>query len=245
MIKIIEDISASDLEELRNSVGWKKINSNQLEKGLKNTKYKVKVLYDNKLAACGRIVSDGYSMGVLNNIIVKPEFQGKGLGKTIVTSLFNMVNNDLEVGDRFQIEATPTSGNREFYVKCGMKYKPDFQDGTYLWIEKGIHKMNLEDFAFNAIKSGKKTIEIRLLDEKRQTIKEGEYIEFTNRKDNSKLLTKVEKLYIFDSFEELFNNFDKKSLGLEEKDTYEIVNKFYSEEEQKKYKALGIKISIV
>ena len=27
-------------------------------------------------------------------------------------------------------------GNRDFYVKCGMKYKPENQDGVYIWIKK-------------------------------------------------------------------------------------------------------------
>ena len=26
--------------------------------------------------------------------------------------------------------------NREFYIKCGMKYKPENQDGVYVWIKK-------------------------------------------------------------------------------------------------------------
>ena len=39
-------------------------------------------------------------------------------------------------GERFMIEFCPTSGNRDFYIKCGFKYKPEVLDGMYLWIEK-------------------------------------------------------------------------------------------------------------
>lgn len=38
--------------------------------------------------------------------------------------------------DLFMLEASPTCGNRDFYVKCGLKYKPENQDGVYVWIEK-------------------------------------------------------------------------------------------------------------
>ena len=47
-----------------------------------------------------------------------------------------MTKQTLKEGELFQIEATPTSGNRDFYIKCGMKYKPENQDGTYIWIKK-------------------------------------------------------------------------------------------------------------
>ena len=42
-----------------------------------------------------------------------------------------------------------------------------------------IHQMKLRSDPFERIKSGKKTIEIRLYDEKRRKIKEKDFIEFT------------------------------------------------------------------
>ena len=81
-------------------------------------------------------MSDYSCKGVLSDIMVNPEYQKKGYGKIVVTRLFEMISNNLKEGEKYQIEATPTNGNRDFYVKCGMKYKPENQDGTYLWIEK-------------------------------------------------------------------------------------------------------------
>lgn len=45
-----------------------------------------------------------------------------------------------------------------------------------------IHKMRLVDFAFKKIKNKEKDIEIRLNDEKRQLIKEGDIIENNAKK---------------------------------------------------------------
>ena len=59
-----------------------------------------------------------------------------GYGKMVVQSLIKQVYDSLNEGEVFQIEATPTAGNRDFYVKSGMKYKPENQDGVYVWIEK-------------------------------------------------------------------------------------------------------------
>ena len=73
---------------------------------------------------------------MLTDIIVDEEYQGKGVGKIIVTTLISELRKKLNHGDLFQLEASPTYGNREFYIKCGMKYKPENQDGVYIWLSK-------------------------------------------------------------------------------------------------------------
>ncbi len=69
--------------------------------------------------------------------------------------------------------------------------------------------MKLNNDAFEQIKKGTKTIELRLNDEKRQSLKIKNLIEFTNRTDNEKVLVEIENLYHYPSFEELYKNFDK------------------------------------
>ena len=107
-----------------------------------------------------------------------------------------------------------------------------------------IHKMNLHNKPYELIKNETKTIELRLNDEKRQKLKEKDLIEFTNRTTNETMLVEIEKLYHYNSFNELYKNFDKVSMGYS-KD--EIANpsdmeEYYSKEEQEKYGVLGIKI---
>jgi len=109
-----------------------------------------------------------------------------------------------------------------------------------------IHKMNLNDGPFNNIKSGFKTIEMRLYDEKRRMINDGDIIEFTNRITNEKISTKVIKLYIFNNFEELYKQFDKISLGYKENEiaSPNDMNIYYSKEAQEKYGVVGIEIKL-
>ncbi len=54
----------------------------------------------------------------------------------MVNELKQMIENGVNVGDKMQIELTPTAGNEEFYKKAGFKYKPDVITGMYLWIKK-------------------------------------------------------------------------------------------------------------
>lgn len=133
---IIDDLVAKDLYALRKSNGWKEISLEQLEKGLNHTMCKVTIKENNTLIACGRLVGDYSCKGVLSDILVHPNYQGKGYGKLVLNELFRQTKEMMGENDLFQIEATPTNGNREFYVKCGMKYKPENQDGTYVWFNK-------------------------------------------------------------------------------------------------------------
>ena len=107
-----------------------------------------------------------------------------------------------------------------------------------------IHKMNLHNEPYELIKNETKTIELRLNDEKRQKLKEKDLIEFTNRTTNETMLVEIEKLYHYNSFAELYKNFDKVSMGYSKEEQANPVDmeKYYSKEEQEKYGVLGIKI---
>lgn len=106
------------------------------------------------------------------------------------------------------------------------------------------HEMKLNNSPFDSIKNGTKTIEMRLNDEKRQKLKVGDLIEFTNRATNEKISVRIKNLFKYDNFEELYKHFDKRELGYDDNDTidYKDMEKYYSKEEQNKYGVVGIEI---
>ena len=106
--------------------------------------------------------------------------------------------------------------------------------------------MKLQPQPFEAIKSGRKDIEMRLYDEKRKQIKKDDLIEFTNEKTNEKILCKVTNLHIFSSFKQLYAKFDKKRLGYHENETAKPsdMEKYYPKSEQSKFGVVGIEIKL-
>lgn len=110
-----------------------------------------------------------------------------------------------------------------------------------------MHEMRLHNSPFNLIKSGTKTIELRLNDEKRSLIKIGDRIEFTNRVNEEKIVVSVVNLHKYDSFEELYKHFDKVSMGYREDEDADPkdMEQYYSKEEQEKYGVLGIEIKLL
>ena len=107
-----------------------------------------------------------------------------------------------------------------------------------------LHEMKLKESPFERIKSGTKTIEFRLFDEKRQKIKVGDKIEFSKLPDlKEKLLVDVTKLYREDTFENLFRKLYDDEDEIKRKTNSML--QFYSPEEEKEYGVIGIKISLV
>lgn len=106
------------------------------------------------------------------------------------------------------------------------------------------HEMKLNNKPFECIKNGTKTIELRLNDEKRKLLTVGDYIEFTNKVTNEKLLVEVIDLFKYNSFEELYKHFNKIEMGysINEEANPKDMENYYSKEEQEKYGVLGIKI---
>lgn len=110
-----------------------------------------------------------------------------------------------------------------------------------------IHNMKLKDVPFNAIKAGTKTIEMRLYDEKRKKVQVGDIIEFTHMDTGEKISASVVALHIYPSFEDLYNKFDKVSLGYaaHEIALYTDMEQYYLSTEIEKYGVVGIELQLI
>lgn len=111
------------------------------------------------------------------------------------------------------------------------------------------HTMKLDSSPMKKIKDGKKTIELRLYDDKRKQISVGDIIIFVNRQDDDdRLQVTVKNLFIFKSFAELYKNLPLLKCGYTEDDVNAASPKdmesYYSEEKQNQYGVVGIEISL-
>ena len=108
--------------------------------------------------------------------------------------------------------------------------------------------MKLQKDPFERIKSGNKSIEIRLFDEKRKNIKIWDDIIFVNVENNSEIFVKVVDLMKYESFQNLLDDFDIQDFGYEknyDKNLYlNYLYTFYSKVDEKKYGVLWIKIEL-
>ena len=112
-----------------------------------------------------------------------------------------------------------------------------------------ILKMRLHPEPFQAIKSGKKNIEVRLNDEKRQTFSVGDVIELSRRPDLvEKITVKIIDLFRYKTFKELFENQSMEKMcsnKMNKKEFLDGMAEHYSSEKEKKYGILAIKIKLI
>ncbi len=112
------------------------------------------------------------------------------------------------------------------------------------------HDMHLAPQPFGMIRSGRKTIELRLLDEKRKIIQVGDEIEFTNLKDRRQRCTvEVVALHPFASFQELYQHLPLLKCGYTEEDigtaSPSDMDQYYSPEAQARYGVVGIEVKLL
>ncbi|MEW9503157.1 ASCH domain-containing protein [Jeotgalibacillus marinus] len=109
-----------------------------------------------------------------------------------------------------------------------------------------VHQMGLYSEYFNAVKKGKKKVEVRLNDEKRRKIKVGDTIEFIKvHEQDDTLQVQVTQLRSYDTFQAMyedipFKDFDCEGWTMKEMidGTYEI----YTPEQEKEWGTLAITI---
>ena len=112
-----------------------------------------------------------------------------------------------------------------------------------------LHEMKLQPQYFNFILNGTKRIEIRLNDEKRQNIKLGDKIKFLKEPDlNESFEAQVIGLLRYNSFEEMFKDYDISILSdksMTKEELISVLEQFYTKEKQEKYGVLGIRIELL
>ena len=110
-----------------------------------------------------------------------------------------------------------------------------------------IHEMKLQPEYFNFILNGTKRIEIRLNDEKRQSIKLGDKIKFFKEPDLTETFeAKVVGLLRYNSFEDMFKDYDISVLSdasMTKEELISVLEKFYTKEKQQQYGVLGIRVN--
>jgi len=121
-------------------------------------------------------------------------------------------------------------------AKYNISHRPD---GMYFC-------MNLNPGPFESIKSGRKTVEMRLNDNKRKPLRKGDYIVFKNTETKEEIVVEIIDKIVYADFYELYRYHDKISIGYaENEDAHpDDMLEYYDKKKIKKYGALAILIRL-
>lgn len=108
---------------LRSLVGWNNFSKEQVSKAIGNSIYDITVRDNGKVVAMGRLIGDGMYYLVVD-VVVMPEFQGRGIGGKIIDMLLSYVDENTPIGGRSSVQLIAEQGKEEFYMKKGFKCIP-------------------------------------------------------------------------------------------------------------------------
>ena len=130
-MKVVEGTIPVDVyRKLRTESGLSGKTREAAEKGLKNSIYSVKIENQGECIGMGRIIGDGGCFCQIVDICVLPEFQGKGVGKMIMTHLTRFIKEELP--ESCYISLIADGGAFHLYEKFGFKDTLPGSKGMFL-----------------------------------------------------------------------------------------------------------------
>ncbi|KQU63860.1 GNAT family N-acetyltransferase [Rossellomorea marisflavi] len=105
---------------LCDSVGWTDfMNYDAAERSLENSLFSVVITDHEKAIGMGRIIGDGAIYFYIQDIVVHPDHQGKGLGQEIMGSLVGYLKDNAP--DKAFVGLFASGGKESFYEKYEFK----------------------------------------------------------------------------------------------------------------------------
>ena len=127
-------IKVEEYQAMRNTTGWDMLDEQSVSHGLGNDLFSVLAFDNNELIGIARVVGDGAIYFYVQDVIVIPEHQSKGIGKMLMSEveafLEEKTNNNSFIG------LMAAEGVKEFYYKYGYSERPESRPGMYKMIKK-------------------------------------------------------------------------------------------------------------
>ncbi|WP_299456726.1 GNAT family N-acetyltransferase [uncultured Microscilla sp.] len=135
----VEERTPTPLEyaKLRDSARWDKMDLKTIEQGLKNSIFSVCATFENEVIGCGRVIGDGALYFYIQDIIVAPAFQKKGIGEFIMNEIMKFLAT---VADQNAfVGLMSAEGTTGFYERYGFEERPGNEPGMLkIWRKKTV-----------------------------------------------------------------------------------------------------------
>ena len=112
-----------------------------------------------------------------------------------------------------------------------------------------MYMMKLDASFFDKMKARKKIYEVRLYDEKRQSVSVGDKIIFKRRPELIEgLVVRVTEIRRFESFEQMAKTLSLTSVGFDNKNAEEVSQFYrtiYTQEDEQKYGVVAFRVELI
>lgn len=130
MIKYAHHISVDDYNSLRLGAGWGAVEAAQARTGIDNSFYLIAAVAEDRTIGLARVVSDsGYYMLIVD-VIVHPDFQGQGIGRTMIEQAMAHIHASLRPGQKVMVNLMAAKDKEPFYEQFGFISRPNDKMGA-------------------------------------------------------------------------------------------------------------------
>ena len=124
-VEYINKLSIDDYNNLRKSAGWREVSNRKAEIGLKNSTFTVVATVDKKPVGMARIVGDGGYFSLIVDVVVLPQWQGKGIGKNMMKQIMAYIEQNTFEKESVFVSLLAAPDRNSFYEQFGFKSCPD------------------------------------------------------------------------------------------------------------------------
>lgn len=127
-------ILIEEYQQLRKTTNWNSVEDKAVEKALGRDLFSICVFDEDKIIGMGRVIGDGAIYFYIQDIIVLPEYQGKGIGNLIMNNIETFINKN-DYNNSF-VGLMAAKGTIGFYDNFGYLKRPENKPGMYKIIKK-------------------------------------------------------------------------------------------------------------
>ena len=113
------ELTAGQFIELWESVWGGAPTFEQTDLAMKNTLFRVSVFDSGRIVAMARMVGDLGLEYYIKDVVVRPEYQGKGIGRLLIGELMAFIDRSSVKGTTVFVELAAMPDKAKFYEKLG------------------------------------------------------------------------------------------------------------------------------
>lgn len=127
--EILEKIpSTEEYNQLRKSVGWGTYECCVIDRALRNSLNILCVFVDGEIAGMVRIIGDDGLVFYIQDLIIKPVYQRKGIGKALMNKVMEYIRTHASQNSIIGLMAA--KGKEQFYESYGFVNRPTDKLGS-------------------------------------------------------------------------------------------------------------------
>lgn len=127
-------LTVQEYQSLRSTTSWKSLPDHLVQRALGNDLYSVSVYKEDVILGMGRVVGDGAIYFYIQDVIVRPEYQGMGIGRLIMRNIEHYLKERFETYAFVGLMAAENS--QGFYQKLGYHKRKNDSPGMYKIFEE-------------------------------------------------------------------------------------------------------------